>query len=115
MPRHSYIFLLCLAAWLCPVSPSRAIDPGDRSGAPLFTIARLQYGGGGDWYEFDDACVSPMDIEDLSELAFGGEVVKETYDHKSGKVVTRRTVRANNAYLLVYIFPCKHRIYKRFI
>jgi len=58
--------------------------------------------GGDDWYEFDDACVSEIDIDDLPELAFGGEVVKESYDHKSGKVVTRRSVRANNAYLLVY-------------
>ena len=65
MPRHSYIFFLCLAAWLCPVSPSRAIDPGERSGAPLFTIARLQYGGGGDWYS--DPSSLPNLLRFLSE------------------------------------------------
>jgi hypothetical protein len=39
--------LLCLVL-ACEEPPALAVDPGLRSGTP--TVARLRYGGGGDWY-----------------------------------------------------------------
>jgi hypothetical protein len=42
--------VLIFMVWLAISLVSTASHAQDRSAPPLFTIARLQYGGGGDWY-----------------------------------------------------------------
>ena len=54
-----------------------------------------------EWFEFNDAVVSPFDIDNLDEKAFGG-VSKLVFTDENGQQETATTEKAANAYMLIY-------------
>ena len=76
------------------------IHSGTATGGHYYSYIRER--GTDDWFEYDDDTVTRLDVEDLPDLAYGGEYIKESYDHKARRKVERRVVRSANAYVLVY-------------
>lgn len=54
------------------------------------------------WFEFNDARISPFDPNLIPEIAFGGVEECQELDRQTGKTVTVKRPKSQNAYILVY-------------
>lgn len=77
-------------------------DDVDRNGRREgLTLKSLEDSDSINWYEFNDSLVSPFDIEDLDDKAFGGEC-EIYFTNEAGTQECAKTDKSSNAYMLVY-------------